>query len=100
MKRKGGKERGGEVLEHATTPRPPRPNPLPRPDTNKWFLPCSNRKPLRVVLGKRLKVSKSAEPTQEQVDALHRKFYEEVVRCWEKHHKEMGFADRTLVYVQ
>jgi 2-acylglycerol O-acyltransferase 2 len=67
--------------------------------TNRWYLPCSNRKPLRTVLGKRLKVKKVAEPTSEEVDALHRLFYQEVLRCWEKHHEELGYGEREFVYV-
>lgn len=67
--------------------------------TNKFYAPCSNRLPLRVVLGKRLKVAKVAEPSVEEVNVVHRKFYEEVLRCWEKHNEKMGYGDRELVYV-
>ncbi|GMH67390.1 hypothetical protein TrST_g2059 [Triparma strigata] len=67
--------------------------------TNKWFLPMSNQKPLRVVVGKRIKVKKVENPTKAQVEALHRKFYEEVVRCWGKHKKSMGYEDRELTFV-
>ncbi|GMH93797.1 hypothetical protein TL16_g12724 [Triparma laevis f. inornata] len=35
--------------------------------TNKWYLPMSNQKPLRVVVGKRIKVKKTENPTEEQV---------------------------------
>lgn len=68
--------------------------------TNKWYLPISNQKPLRVVLGKRIKVSRVEAPTQELVDKVHRQFYEEVVRAWGKHKKEFGYGDRELVYVE
>ena len=59
----------------------------------------SNQKPLRVVVGKRIKVKKVENPTEAQVEALHRKFYEEVVRCWGKHKKSMGYEDRELTFV-
>ncbi|GMI39760.1 hypothetical protein TrCOL_g6013 [Triparma columacea] len=68
--------------------------------TNKWYLPVSNQKPLRVVLGKRIKVDKMENPTQKAVDKLHRQFYEEVVRCWAKHKNDFGYGDRELVYVE
>ena len=67
--------------------------------TNSWYLPCSNRKPLRVVIGKRLVVTQSADPTEDEVNEMHRLFYEEIVRCWRKHKREMGFEDRDLTYV-
>mmetsp|Transcript_17189 Transcript_17189/g.34432 ORF Transcript_17189/g.34432 Transcript_17189/m.34432 type:complete len:700 (-) Transcript_17189:10-2109(-) len=67
--------------------------------TNKWFLPMSNQKPLRVVVGKRIKVKKQENPTEEQVEATHRLFYEEVVRCWGKWKKPMGYEERELTFV-
>ena len=67
--------------------------------TNKWFLPMSNQKPLRVVVGKRIKVKKMEIATEEQVEAIHRLFYEEVVRCFGKWKKPMGYDDRELTYV-
>ena len=68
--------------------------------TNRFYLPVSNQKPLRVVLGKRIKVKQVLQPTEAQVDQLHRLFYEEVVRCWAKHKNNFGYGDRELVYIE
>jgi hypothetical protein len=40
-----------------------------------------------------------AEPTTEQVDEVHRLFYEEVYRIFEKYKEEYGYDDRELTYV-
>ncbi len=67
--------------------------------TNRWYLPMSNRLPLRVVIGKIIKVKKTEEPSDEIIESTHRLFYSEVVRCWNKHKEELGFNDRKLVFV-
>ena len=83
--------------------------------TNKYYLPMSNRKPLRVIVGRRICTSREnnkskasengsdqrTDPSTDQsvVDEVHEEFYKEVARCWIKHKEEMGFADRELHYV-
>jgi len=67
---------------------------------NKWLLPFSNRTPIKVALGRRIPVRKNLSPTAEEVETVHRLFYEEVCRVWEKYKVEYGYDDRDLAYVQ
>jgi len=67
--------------------------------TNKWGWPCSNRVPIRVAVGKHVRVERNPSPTPEDVDRIHKLFYEEVHRIFEKYKHELGYGDRTLTYV-
>eukprot|EP00586_Coscinodiscus_wailesii_P012624 CAMPEP_0172514380 /NCGR_PEP_ID=MMETSP1066-20121228/259710_1 /TAXON_ID=671091 /ORGANISM="Coscinodiscus wailesii, Strain CCMP2513" /LENGTH=850 /DNA_ID=CAMNT_0013295025 /DNA_START=29 /DNA_END=2581 /DNA_ORIENTATION=+ len=68
--------------------------------TNKYYIPMSNRNPIRVALGRRICIEKkNAHPSEEEIEALHRMFYEEVARIWNKYKEEFGYGDRELVYV-
>ena len=67
--------------------------------TNRWWLPVSNRTTIRIALGKRIPVTKNANPTLDDVDALHRLFYKEVLRVWQKHKDGFGYGNRKLAYV-
>lgn len=66
---------------------------------NRWRFPVSNRNPVRVAIGKRLKVKQKQSPSLGEVDELHRLFYEEVARIFNQYKDEFGYGDRTLTYV-
>ncbi len=59
----------------------------------------SNRIPLRLALGRKIVMTKKPLPCRKRVDVIHRKFYEEVLRVWDKYKGEFGYGDRTLTYV-
>lgn len=67
--------------------------------TNRWGLPFSNRTKIRVALGRRIAVAKNPDPTAEEVDQLHREFYEEVLMIWQQHKDEFGYSDRELCFI-
>jgi len=67
--------------------------------TNQWGLPFSNQGQIQVALGRRIKVEMSPNPTNDMVDELHRKFYEEILRVWQKHCDSFGHGGRELAYV-
>ena len=62
----------------------------------RWYLNIPNSYPLRMAIGDPICVNKIAEPTQEDVDLLHKKYFEGLSECFEKHKKEAGFGECTL----
>ena len=66
---------------------------------NKWYFPMSNRTQLRVGIGQRIKTVQSAHPNQDEIDKVHRLFYEEVANVFNTFKDEFGYGERDLCYV-
>jgi len=67
----------------------------------RWGLPLPFRTPVTVVRGSPVMVKKTADPTQEDVDALHAQVVTAVQALYEKHRHEAGpaYKDKPLVII-
>ena len=69
------------------------------------ILPLPSRAGLRFVVGRPIRppkefLKRGKEPSAQQVDAMHRKFYEEVEHLWLRHRGQSpGFEDMPLVMI-
>jgi hypothetical protein len=52
---------------------------------NDWFGFLPFRKPINTVVGTPIRIERVQNPTQEQVDALHEKFIDEIYKLFERH---------------
>ena len=65
----------------------------------RWLLPVPYRVPVTLVSGQSIRVQQTAQPTQEQVEALHTQVMSEVTTLFYKHREEAGpeWKDKELV---
>ena len=65
----------------------------------RWYLPIPYRVPITLVCGQSIRVQQTAEPTKEQVEALHQQVMSEVTTLFYKHREEAGpdWKDKELV---
>jgi len=65
----------------------------------RWGLPIPYRVPMTLVCGQSIRLEKIAEPTNEQVEALHARVMNEVTSMFYKHREEAGpeWKDKELV---
>ena len=60
------------------------------------FLQLPRRKPITVVFGSPIQVEKDDNPSDEKVKQVHKQFYSELVKLFEKHKEQYGHGDYTL----
>lgn len=65
----------------------------------RFGLPIAYRVPILAVTGKHIPVTKTENPTQEQIDELHARLVREVHNCFEAHKVKYGWGHKSLVIV-
>ena len=73
--------------------------PLPPTFTNKYRLPWSNCVRLCAAVGKPIEVKQCDDPTQEEVDRMHTRYYSELDRVFNKYKDQFGYGDRKIEYM-
>ena len=64
----------------------------------RWYSPIANPCPITLVVGQPIEVEQNANPTEEEVDALHKLYYDYVKELFETYKVEAGFPDQQLVF--
>eukprot|EP01004_Peranema_trichophorum_P006664 NODE_547_length_2609_cov_42.572405_g470_i0.p1 GENE.NODE_547_length_2609_cov_42.572405_g470_i0~~NODE_547_length_2609_cov_42.572405_g470_i0.p1 ORF type:complete len:832 (+),score=161.02 NODE_547_length_2609_cov_42.572405_g470_i0:208-2496(+) len=63
----------------------------------RWYMPLPNRVPVTLVVGDPIPVPHIPNPTKEDVDQLHKKYFDTVRELFESHKASCGFADAELI---
>jgi hypothetical protein len=66
----------------------------------KFYSPVPNNVPVTVVVGKAIEVKKIDEPTAQQIEALHNRYYEEIKRLFEAHKEAAGYPDCRIIFTE
>ena len=64
----------------------------------RWYSPIANPCPITLVVGQPIMVQHNPTPTEEEVDALHKLYYDYVKELFETYKAEAGFPDQELVF--
>jgi len=64
----------------------------------KYYLPVPRDSPLRLVVGEPIPVTKLAQPTEEQIDEIHQKYFDSLKALVEKHKDECGYPKTTIKF--
>ena len=62
------------------------------------FAPYTD-KPLVACVGKPIELKKTAEPTQQEIDEVHEKYIQEIIRVFDANKDELGYAGKELKVV-
>jgi hypothetical protein len=63
------------------------------------FLPVPRSLPVYVVVGTPIEVAQCSDPDEALVDAVHKEYFDEIRRIFERHKKAAGFRSSRLIYV-
>jgi len=58
-----------------------------------------HRKPLNMVIGRPIPTEKIENPTQQQIDEVHKQYCDELVRLFEENKKRFGYDQSTLKFI-
>eukprot|EP01090_Pellita_catalonica_P007977 TRINITY_DN18600_c0_g1_i1.p1 TRINITY_DN18600_c0_g1~~TRINITY_DN18600_c0_g1_i1.p1 ORF type:complete len:320 (-),score=36.46 TRINITY_DN18600_c0_g1_i1:103-1062(-) len=64
----------------------------------RWYLPIPRKMPITSVYGEPIPVAKISSPSQEDIDKLHAKFQDDIVKLYETWHTKIpGYENKELV---
>ena len=64
----------------------------------RWYSPIANQVPITLVFGRPMEVEQRDEPSEEEVDAMHKKYYDYVKELFDEYKAEAGFPDQVLSF--
>ena len=64
----------------------------------RFYLNIPHNHPLRMAIGEPIAVQQIAEPTKEDVDVVHKRYYDSLLACFEKHKHAAGYGDCELLF--
>ena len=64
----------------------------------RWYSPIANQVPITLVFGKPMEVEQKDEPTEEEVESMHKKYYDYVQQLFDEYKAEAGFPDQVLSF--
>ena len=64
----------------------------------RWYSPIANQVPITLVFGKPMEVEQKDEPTEEEVETMHKKYYDYVQQLFDEYKAEAGFPDQVLTF--
>ena len=64
----------------------------------RWYSPIANQVPITLVFGQPMEVEQKDEPTEEEVDSMHKKYYDYVKQLFDEYKAEAGFPDQVLSF--
>ena len=64
----------------------------------RWYSPIANQAPITLVFGQPMEVVQKDEPSEEEVDELHKRYYDYVKQLFDDYKVEAGFPQQTLSF--
>jgi len=64
----------------------------------RWYSPVANQTPITLIVGEPIPVVQKDNPSEEEVDALHKRYYDRVKQLFDHHKAEAGFPNQTLIF--